>query len=1748
MSTASSILVDKYFENKGHVLVKHLIDSYNDFILRKLDDIINGFNSIDINFMFLPDIPVPRYKYTLKIDVKNATISKPIITEKDGSTKLMTPLDARNRNFTYSSPIHVDIHINTSVFNEDTNTLTTESKKINSVCIGKIPIMLRSKYCILDNPANQNYQNECAYDYGGYFIVNGNEKVVISQDRIAENKTYVFLNNKVSAFSHIAEIRSVQENVFSVPKTTTLKMSSKSNQFGRFIRANIHHIKHDIPVTILMRALGIETDKEIVHYIMQSDPSSWDDTIVSELVGSIEDGNNVMNQREAFEYLSRHMNINGYAKEVVSNKARRLDIVKEILTKEFLPHVGPEFSKKALYIGYMLNKLLKCYIGYIPYDDRDSYINKRIDTPGILMANLFRQYYGRLIKDMKNMLMKDINNGSWKATNQFINVVNKVNISKLFKSTIIESGLKYGLATGNWGIKTNKTKQGVAQVLNRMTYNATLSHLRRINTPVEKTGKLIQPRKLHSTQWGIICPAETPEGVSVGLVKNMALIATITNSANSISVRDAVVNLGTVLFNGDITIFNDSATKVIVNGDLCGIHTEPETLYRKLKELKKTGCFNIYTSIVWHIFRKEIIVCTEGGRCVRPVVKLGPNNQLPSNMLDLDALKSMSWCDLVLSGAIEYLDVEETNNAMIAIDKATIEQQANKIGYTHMEVNPALIMGVLAASIPFSNHNQAPRNCYQSAMGKQAIGIYTSNYQSRFDTMGHVLNYPQKPIVQTKMAKLVNNDMLPCGVNVIVAIATWTGFNQEDSIIMNKTSVDRGLFQSTYYRTFKEQNNKNHSTGEEEFFCKPNPANTMNIKPHNYNKLSADGFVPENTYVESGDVIIGKCMPQKTVNVIKNKDASVALKNNENGYIDKNFCNDANHMNVNGDGYTFAKIRVRSERVPCIGDKFCVPGYTEVMCIDPLSDRVAWRRIDQITVGTKVLQLNPLTNIASFEPVQNLYVFNNGGNMYKLTGEHIDLMVTEDHKMFVANGSKAALIAARDLLGTETYYRGASGVIYSSSMAMDCNLAYIYGLYMCKGSTDMDGNVNICNTNRGRDTLDILKIGYSIDNAGRFISFNSTQIRDLFRESYEILPCVMASKSVAAAFLDGFFMDGSMENQVTGEFNACFLQLVALQVGLGLSVKQSGRAHTVTLLSSPFIKCDEYTLSTTIYDKRVYCLEVPSHVFLVRTNGKAIWTGNSSRHGQKGTVGMLYTHEDMPFTSSGLVPDIIMNPHAIPSRMTIAQLMECIMGKACCTEGCYGDASPFTGLTVAEIAKVLQKHGLEPHGNEVMYNSRTGEQMQTAIFIGPTYYQRLKHMVNDKVHCLKPSHEVLTDKGWKFYNMLEVDDKIATLQDGKLVYARAYNKMWFQNYRGKMYHVKNSQVDLDVTSGHRMFVSKFDKELCRWSDHILYTAESIYKTHVCYKKNAEWIHKDYNLTDAWIVFFGIWIESGWLDKDKSVRLWFDKKRTLNTITESVIGIGYHEYIDEIDLNTVIIRSENLYNMMNELDKIRLPDWVWELSQKQARTLCNTMLSNKESYYTKHNSMADAFMRLCLHAGWAGTKHTRYSKHHQYKVTVIKEDDYIYTHREDESMYHYEGPVWCLEVPGEVFYVRHNGKACWTGNSRSSCGPVVLLTRQPAEGRARDGGLRLGEMEVECNWAHGISSFLKERFMECSDNYRVFICKKCGMISNVNPEKNIYSCKMCRNNTMFSEIRIPYAAKLLFQEVNTMSIGTKFITQ
>ena len=1161
-------IIESYFKGK-HLkrLVRHQLESYNQFVTSQLKKTIEMFNPVVIHDEKKKDLKTGLYDLEIIATFDNYQIYRPQIHENNGATKLMFPQEARLRNFTYASSQTIDINLQIiKRMGPKLEQIETLYKKLPNIHIGKLPIMLRSSICVLTqyNHLNSDIIGECSADPGGYFIINGSEKTILPQERACENRIMCFNilknNNK---WSWLAEIKSVPIRKCISPKQINLTIATKNNGYGHSIYIQIPRIKQPIPLFILFRALDVISDKEICEKIVLNIKDEKMNKMLYALKASIIDAKSYDTKDKCLNYIVNHVMFTPINMNKETGEKKKKEFAEDVLNNDLFPHCVTKVQK-IYFLGLMTNKLLQTSFGWRPIDDRDSYRNKRIDLAGALLNNLYRNYFNKLVKDMQKQVIKEINNGSWKSTDDYSNIINQTNIYKIIKATTIENGIKRALATGDFGIKnTNSNKVGVAQVLNRLTYIASLSHLRRINTPIDKSGKLVPPRKLHNTQWGYVCPAESPEGQSVGVVKNIAYLAHITIQSN--------VNILYDIIEKEITLLEDlqpneiyNKVKVIINGNWIGITNTPDKLYLYLKDKKYKGIINIYTSIVFDYKYKEIIVCNDAGRLTRPVFKI-KNNKL---LMDKNSIKDIKnknfeWDDLLVehkykNSIIEYIDSDEQNASLICIKSDKLKKKNERFikKYTHCEIHPSTIFGILASCIPFPEHNQSPRNTYQCAMGKQAMGMFASNFKSRMDKTAYVQTYTQRPIVDTRIMNIIELNKIPSGCMVVVAIMTYSGYNQEDSIIFNEDSLKRGLFSATIYHTEKDEDKK--IQGDEEIRCKPDKNKTKGMKFANYDKLNENGVIPENSLIENRDIIIGKIVPIKEnrndhTKVIKYKDQSRVYRTHEPTYVDKNY------VHRNGDGYTFAKIRTRTYRVPQIGDKF------------------------------------------------------------------------------------------------------------------------------------------------------------------------------------------------------------------------------------------------------------------------------------------------SSRHGQKGTIGLVLKGADMPYTADGLKPDLIINPHCIPSRMTIAQLKETLLGKVLLELGLFGDGTSFGEFAIKDICKELSKLGYDRNGEDVLYNGMTGEQLETNIFIGPVFYQRLKHMVADKQHS------------------------------------------------------------------------------------------------------------------------------------------------------------------------------------------------------------------------------------------------------------------------------------------------------------RSIGPMVILTRQPAEGRSRDGGLRFGEMERDCMVSHGAARFTKDRIYHASDKYQVYTCQKCGMIVVFNNEKKIHNCNYCNNKTHFNRVEIPYSCKLLFQELVTMNIAPRVIT-
>jgi DNA-directed RNA polymerase II subunit RPB2 len=1036
-----------------------LFDSYHQFVREIIPFSLEQEQNYFYDNVDKENIYLHGFKCT-KIRIKPSTF------ENDNEIKF--PSDARRNQLNYFATVVADVQ----QFVEKVDTLTGEKtiKLIGDVeketPVANIPIMVKSKYC--STHIKQDLKAECKFDPGGYFIVNGAEKVVMSMEKMVDNKILVF-SKRESSFEggmiYTAQINSRRNDWSDNLQILTIK----NRKDGVFTVTTSSQLV-DIPIFILMKALGIEADQDIISHITYD----LEDTKMLNLIrpsvafSMDEKGETVKTKEEAIEFLitklKRNKRISQSDEEVA--KIQKKMYLEKILRQDLLPHLGEDMNKKIAFLGFMANRLLNVMLGRTDTDDRDALHNKRIEPPGILLGQLFRQNWKKMLNEIGKLFKKK--NQSDETP---INIVNQI------KPSTIEQGLKTALATGIWGM--NKTKKGVAQSLQRLSWIQGISALRRVLSPSmdETTAKVTSIRHVNTNSCQMLCPSETPEGQKIGIVKSLAMMSLITsqNATQGDVLRSLLKQNKHIKHPYDVDpLTMRTLVKIMINGDWYGVCkiSSAQEIYENLKKKRRDNVIDKMTSILFDYRTKEIRIYYDGGRLIRPLLIVN-NNMLGLNkevIADINTEynmndKTKSWKKIMSKypNLIEYEDIESLNYLLVSENKNKLDEsieasqrkveytdttKINRYGdyrfmkYTHCDFHSWVMLGTVVANIPFSNHNYATRNIIHFSQAKQSIGVYLSSYKDRMD-ISQVLYHPQLPIVTTQGMKYNGCMDLPYGENAIVAVASYNGFNQEDSIIFNQSSIDRGIFRADTLKKYHSEIMKNPSTSQDDTFTKPDRNKVTGMKQGNYDKLNDRGFVPEETIIDNEDVIIGKTSPiQPTGNNNKvSKDSSEIFKTNVEGVIDRV------HTGIyNAEGYEMYNVRVRMERKPMSGDKF------------------------------------------------------------------------------------------------------------------------------------------------------------------------------------------------------------------------------------------------------------------------------------------------TTRHGQKGTVGITYAQRDMPFTESGIVPDLILNPHGYPSRMSVGHFIECIAAKEAAESGHFVDGTPFNNYNMKQLPEALEKLGYSPHGTETMYCGLTGRKMDVEIFIGPVYNVRLKHMVLDKVH------------------------------------------------------------------------------------------------------------------------------------------------------------------------------------------------------------------------------------------------------------------------------------------------------------------------------------------------------------------------------------------------------------------------------
>ena len=1391
-------MLANFFPEGEKFITKHHIGSYNEFIQTTIPKIMQSMNPFTIVKKNGP------YSVTLELYVGSES------DQVYWSDLEVFPNECRLTNQTYQRHLMADVQVKIRV--EDNQKLKGNRARLANVTIPKIPlahvpVMLHSKLCQLSKNESHSL-GECVYDHGGYFIVDGKEKVMISQERMVLNRFYVSLENKKG----FVQCTSPTNPVF--PKTFVMEVleekeekdeleeesgTGKTGKKGKKASAREIHLSKNrimvkvpnlsepIPLFALFRVLGVMSDKQILTLIDRD----LSEPICDFLRNSIIQAHNWCEDMDQLSVMNQCTALAGRFKSM-SNL-----IV--ILKKDLFPNIEladneEQFlMEKATYLGQITRQFIDVMMGVQEETDRDNLMNKRIYSSGLLLADIFKDLYNDF--RLKSMIRVD------NTYNQLLSsIVDVDNLLEKLENDFFTADmfsrseeLKFGLIKT---LKGNTDENGIVQDLSRLSYIGTVSHLRRVSTPIDGAAiKIRKPHQLWTTQWGYMCPFESPDGPNIGLIKNFASLCEITprmayqgtelierllssTSSTSSSIQQSWIK-GT-------HAYRNIHIRLIVDDIHIGWVTDPERFVQAIRqkrreEEEKEKEFK-YISVFWNVLQSTINVLSGPGRCCRPLMY----SSFPS---------SLSSSPTFSMDKIEYIDVEESNHCLIAMDISQTKAQS----YTHCEIDPTSIFSAYTSTIPFANCNPAPRNIFSGAQGKQAAGIYATNFNKRIDTSSLVLHYPQRPIVSTKYNDLFHLNHLPNGENLIVAIACYTGYNQEDSIILNKDAVDRGMFNLTYFHSYLTE-----ETEISKFGC----IETENKE--NRKGLDSNGMPQLNTYIEERDPIVSQIVStkhesfhgdpkvdiyvEKTVTFVETNKVEKAGKTST-GFVDRvvvfpiadsSSSSQSNQNNKRTDGSALhcAKIRLRSFRKPELGDKMaCYSDDTQVLT------RRGWLYWRDVLKNDLLATMDPVSLTLDYQRPTRFFEYDYKGDMIQIG----HLLVTPNHRVFgIHKNKEKGFKDANEVSDVILFSTGDSIGWFPRAPSYEVDQEEVNE----ENEIENEENVNVIENEEGNekqieniekengkkiqikqfvnDRIAIRAIWtlYGIEHHNaNFIYFNER----LPNEMFQMLQALSASKvytikikektvySISKQLNDHFkitdlnayaaqtFLFGLLQcrafssssssshqnrsfasNEITCSLES--LSIVCLHAGIHSFYDDQGRLHISLVKKNKEEKGGEnkeVRKRRMFYQGSVYCCEIPPHhlVYVRRgpTKDVGVWCGNS-RHGQKGVAGMILPRVDMPFTKTGLTPDIIINPHAFPSRMTIGHLLEAILAKRGVRNGEYVDGTPYAQET-------MNAHRcIEDEGNEVMYNPITGDQIDCNIFMAPTYYYRLKHMVADKIN------------------------------------------------------------------------------------------------------------------------------------------------------------------------------------------------------------------------------------------------------------------------------------------------------------------------------------------------------------------------------------------------------------------------------
>lgn len=1282
---------------KEKSLISHHIDSFNQFI-------DNGIKSIMTNtFRIVTEYNNERDatpedksidKYIMEAKILDVKITNPNTLSFDTQKKhVLFPCEAHRKDLTYSSSIYVNVEISLKAFKKD-GTMIERKEELKEHRIGSIPIMVGSKLCNTHNLSREALLNlkEDPTDLGGYFIIRSNEWII---DNI-ESMTYNFLREfkNVGFKNELARSDIISKPGDNFENSSNLVCKFLNNGNIMFEITNNRFKNIQIPFFVLFRAFGVCDDKSVVEHIVYGldvqhevkDPILQKMLIILEKAfqskyASLADAYSAHTQTETLELIGKF--INDYyvtdnttaSKNLINIRKYNISSVLTILDKDILPHVGltpDDRYNKVRFLGHLIRRLLLVHLEVLPSTDRDSYKNKRVNPAGVSYAKVFKTNFNfAIVQPVRRQFIKDLKSTSF----------SNINLGHSFETAIygheFEKALVHAIIIGDKTISINrKSVQNrlSSQQLHRKNEINVISALRNINTTntssAKQSERANEMRRVHSSTIGYVCCIQSADtGEKVGMQKQMAISARITLGSSSEKLKeiiledDKLIPLNEKLTN--IHIYVKKLTKVFVNGYWIGCVENYADFVGKYRQWRREGKIHYLTTITMDIRTNEIYFWVDIGRIVRPLIivyrsEKGQYIKLTKDHINKLNAGAIGIDNLLDDQIIEFISPEEQQNCLISKDLETLEKHKMDITtqYTHLDIAQAII-GIPGLTSPFTNHNQPARGIFQTNQVKQTCGVPCMNFPYKTYKEMYLQVYNQKPLVKT----LANKYIQPIGMNAVVAIQIYGGYNQDDSLMMNQGAVDRGLFTTHHFTFEKTELEKN------EEFTNPDPAKTTDIKAYsNYGKL-VNGMVPIGTLVEKGDIIIGKISKLNKTDQYGSYthfDKSIVYKYEEPAYVWDVI------KGRNEDDSVFCKIVFRSVRQVEIGNKFCLTSEHEVLT------EKGWKFIEEVNTDEKIAIMSLDNNEISYEvpKVWNMFEVKDE-DMYNINSPSVEITCTMNHKLPVkTQGSDNwKLMEVKDLLNVdyrvkktgnlelrkdietfvlEGFKHKNKNYSYINTEDKELNMdewLFLLGIYLAEGHIDKKNTVRISAHKERVKTplLECLKnLGFEYKNRDCepnyvYITKNralSQYFEPLGKGIYKYIPEFVWELNerqcrilYEAMMLGDGDKDGSRYSTGSSKLKDDFQRLlihcgyssynkVSKKKGEVLKIKGAETTRGSDLNRIVISKDEKNQLlfkskdiKITKFSGKVYCPTTSTHTFMIRKNGKVFWSGNSSRSG-----------------------------------------------------------------------------------------------------------------------------------------------------------------------------------------------------------------------------------------------------------------------------------------------------------------------------------------------------------------------------------------------------------------------------------------------------------------------------------------------------------------------------------------------------